>query len=150
MEHHGPSWTIMDHHGTSWTNIFQTSWRLRVLKAANCHDDAVGELRRDGTLRLFDGALSTCPGSGRWFCLFPTAGPVGFQSLGAGAGSRGLAAFKIRNGTLEPWNPGTLEPWNPGTLEPRNPGTLEPWNPGTLKPWNPGTLEPWNPGTLEP
>ena len=28
----------------------------------------------------------------------------------AGAGSRGLAAFKIRNGTLEPWNPGTLEP----------------------------------------
>jgi len=25
----------------------------------------------------------------------------------AGAGSRGLAAFKIRN---EPWNPGTLEP----------------------------------------
>ena len=53
----------------------------------------------------------------------------------AGAGSRGLAAFKIRNGTLE------LEPWNPGTLE------LEPWNPGTLEPWNPGTLEPWNPGT---
>ena len=69
MEHHGPSWTIMDHHGTSWTKIFQTSWRLHVLKAANCHDDAVGELRRDGTLRLFDGALSTCPGSGRWFCL---------------------------------------------------------------------------------
>ena len=55
----------------------------------------------------------------------------------AGAGSRGLAAFKIRNGTLEPWNPGTLEPWNPGTL---NPGTL---NLGTLEPWNPG---PWNPG----
>ena len=52
----------------------------------------------------------------------------------AGAGSRGLAAFKIRNGTLEPWNPGTLEPWNPGTLEPWNPGTLEPWNPGTLEP----------------
>ena len=55
----------------------------------------------------------------------------------AGAGSRGLAAFKIRNGTLEPWNPGTLdlgtlEPWNPGTL-----GTLEPWNAGTLQPWNP-------------
>ena len=46
----------------------------------------------------------------------------------AGAGSRGLAAFKIRNGTLE------LEPWNPGTLEPWNPGTLEPWNPGTLEP----------------
>ena len=42
--------------------------------------------------------------------LFPTAGPVGFQSLGLG---RGLAAFKIRNGTLEPWNP-ALEP---GTLE---------------------------------
>ena len=73
----------------------------------------------------------------------------------AGAGSRGLAAFKIRNGTLEPWNPGTLdlgtlEPWNPGTL-----GTLEPWNAGTLQPWNPGTLnlenvEPWNPATLEP
>ena len=68
----------------------------------------------------------------------------------AGAGSRGLAAFKIRNGTLEPWNPGTLEPWNPGTREPGNPGTLKPWNPGTLEPWNPGTLEPWNPGTLEP
>ena len=77
----------------------------------------------------------------------------------AGAGSRGLAAFKIRNGTLEPWNPGTLEPWNPGTLEPWNPGTLEPWNPGTnwnpynpttLEPWNPKTLEPWNPGTMEP
>ena len=66
----------------------------------------------------------------------------------AGAGSRGLAAFKIRNGTLElePWNPGTLESWNPGTLEPWNPGTLEPWNPGTLKL---GTLEPWNPGTLD-
>ena len=44
----------------------------------------------------------------------------------AGAGSRGLAAFKIRNGTLEPWNPETLEPRNPGTLEPWNPGTLEP------------------------
>ena len=59
----------------------------------------------------------------------------------AGAGSRGLAAFKIRN---EPWNPGTLKPWNPGTLEP--------WNPGTLKPWNPGTetLEPSNPATVEP
>ena len=37
----------------------------------------------------------------------------------AGAGSRGLAAFKIRNGTLEPWNPGTLDPWNP------NPRTVE-------------------------
>ena len=36
----------------------------------------------------------------------------------AGAGSQGLAAFKIRNGTLEPWNPGTLHTWNPGTLEP--------------------------------
>ena len=64
-------------------------------------------------------------------------GPVGFSISRAGAGSRGLAAFKIRNGTLEPWNPGTLEPWNPGTL---NPGTL---NLGTLEPWNPG---PWNPG----
>ena len=62
----------------------------------------------------------------------------------AGAGSRGLAAFKIRN---EPWNPGTLgtlEPWNPETLEPRNPGTLKPWNPGTE------TLEPSNPATVEP
>ena len=55
----------------------------------------------------------------------------------AGAGSRGLAAFKIRNGTLEPWNPG---PWNPGTLEPWNPGNL-----GTLERRNPATLEPWNP-----
>ena len=51
----------------------------------------------------------------------------------AGAGSRGLAAFKIRN-----------EPWNPETLEPRNPGTLKPWNPGTE------TLEPSNPATVEP
>ena len=64
-----------------------------------------------------------------------------------GAGSRGLAAFKIRNGTLEPWNPGTLEP---GTLEPWNPGTLEPWNLGTPEAWNPGTLEPRNPATLKP
>ena len=71
----------------------------------------------------------------------------------AGAGLRGLAAFKIRNGTLEPWNLGileNLEPWNPGTLEPWNPGTLEPWNPGTPEPWNPETLEPWNPATVEP
>ena len=74
----------------------------------------------------------------------------------AGAGSRGLAAFKIRNGTLEPWNPGTLEPWNLGTPEPWNPETLEPWNPATVEPWNLGTLAPWNPqgfwnpATLEP
>ena len=47
---------------------------------------------------------------------------------GAGTESQKLAALKIWNGTLEPWNPGTLEPWNPGTLEPWNPGTLEPWN----------------------
>ena len=58
----------------------------------------------------------------------------------AGAGSRGLAAFKIRNGTLEPWNPG---PWNPGTLEPWNPGNL-----GTFL--NLENVEPWNPATLEP
>jgi len=76
----------------------------------------------------------------------------------AGAGSRGLAAFKIRwnPGTLEHWNPGTLEPWNPGTLEPWNLGileNLESWKPGksgTLEPWNPETLEARNPGTLEP
>ena len=72
----------------------------------------------------------------------------------AGAGSRGLAAFKIRNGTLEPWNPGTLEPWNPGTLEPwtLEPWTLEPWNLGTLDPGtlDPETLECRNPATLEP
>ena len=52
--------------------------------------------------------------------IFPTAGPVGFQSLGLG----------LARGDLQPsnpeWNPGTLEPWNPETLEPRNPGTLEP------------------------
>ena len=62
---------------------------------------------------------------------FPTAGPVGFQSLGLG----------LARGDLQPSKSGM----NPGTLEP-----LEPWNPGTLKPWNPGTLEPWNPETLEP
>ena len=64
----------------------------------------------------------------------------------AGAGSRGLAAFKTRNGTLElePWNPGTLESWNPGTLEPS-----QPWNPGTLEPWDLGTLEPCDPGALK-
>ena len=53
----------------------------------------------------------------------------------AGTESQKLAALKIRNGTLEPWNLGTLEPWNLGTLEPWNP---EPWNPGTLEP---GTFE---------
>ena len=107
--------------------------------------------------------------------LFPTAGPVGFQSLGLGLARGDLQPSKSG---MEPWNPGTLEPWNPGTLEPwgtlgnpgepwgtlGNPGTLEPWNLGilenleswktwnlgTLEPWNPGTLKPWNPGTLEP
>ena len=89
--------------------------------------------------------------------LFPTAGPVGFQSLGLGLGRGDLQPSKSG---MEPWNPGTLEPgtlrletlepWNPETLEPRNSGTLEPWSPGTLKPWDLGTLEPWNPGTLKP
>ena len=85
---------------------------------------------------------------------FPTAEPVGFQSLGLGLGpgdlqpsKSGMEPWNWNPGTLEPWNPGTLESWNPGTLEPWNPGTLEPWNAGTLEPWNP---EPWNPGTLEP
>ena len=48
-------------------------------------------------------------------CLFPTAGPVGFQSLGLG----------LARGDLQPSKSG-MEPWNPETLEPRNPGTLEP------------------------
>ena len=78
---------------------------------------------------------------------FPTAGPVGFQSLGLGLGRGDLQPSKSG---MEPWNPGTLEPWNPGTLEIWNLGTLEPWNSGTLEPWNPGIAERWNPGTLEP
>ena len=45
--------------------------------------------------------------------LFPTAGPVGFQSLGLGLGRGDLQPSKSG---MEPWNPGTLEPWNPGTL----------------------------------
>ena len=48
--------------------------------------------------------------------LIPNSGACWVSISRAGAGSRGLAAFKIRNGTLEPWNPGTLEPWNLGTL----------------------------------
>ena len=66
------------------------------------------------------------------FCpvdIFPTVGPVGFQSLGLGLDRGDLQPSKSG---MEPWNPGTLEPWNPGTL---NPGTL---NLGTLEPWNPG------------
>ena len=78
-----------------------------------------------------------------WFPpLIPNSRACWVSISRAGAGSRGLAAFKIRNGTLEPWNPGTLKPWNPGTLEPWNPGTPEPWNPETLEPWNPATVEP--------
>ena len=95
----------------------------------------------------------------------PNSRACGVSISRAGAGSRRLAAFKIRNGTLEPWKPGSLEAWKPGSLEawnpePWNPGTLERWNLGTLEPedpgtpesWNPGpgTLEPWNAGTLEP
>ena len=107
---------------------------------------------------------------------FPTAGPVGFQSLGLGLARGDLQPSKSGMEPLEPlepwnlgalqpctpgtllgsWNPETLEPleplepWNPGTLKPWNPGTLEPWNPGTPEPWNPETLEPWNPATVEP
>ena len=47
------------------------------------------------------------------FFLFPTAGPVGFQSLGLGLGRGDLQPSKSG---MEPWNPGTLEPWNAGTL----------------------------------
>ena len=78
--------------------------------------------------------------------IFPTAGPVGFQSLGLGLGRGDLQPSKSG---MEPWNPGTLEPWKSGTLEPWNPGILEPWNPGIAERWNPGTLEPWNPGSLD-
>jgi len=81
---------------------------------------------------------------------FPTAGPVGFQSLGLGLARGDLQPSKSG---MEPWNPGTLEPWNFGilqNLEPWNLGTPEPWNPGTPEPWNPETLEPWNPATVEP
>ena len=53
------------------------------------------------------------------YIKFPTAGPVGFKSLGLG----------LARGDLQPSKSG-MEPWN-----------LEPWNPGTLEPWNPGTLE---------
>ena len=60
---------------------------------------------------------------------------------GAGSGTRGLAALKIWNVALEPWNLGTLEP---GTPEPSNPGTLEP-----LNFWNPGTPERLNLATLD-
>ena len=62
-------------------------------------------------------------------CFIPNSRTCWVSISRAGAGSRGLAAFKIRNGTLELWNlakSGTLEPWNPGTLEPWNPGTPEP------------------------
>ena len=95
--------------------------------------------------------------------IFPTAGPVGFQSLGLGLARGDLQPSKSGMGpwnleTLKPWSWehwrkfGTLEPWNLGTLEPprtQDLGTLEPWNPGALEPWNPGALERRNPGTLE-
>ena len=54
---------------------------------------------------------------------FPTAGPVGFQSLGLGLARGDLQPSKSG---MEPWNPGTPEPWNPETLEPWNPATVEP------------------------
>ena len=42
-----------------------------------------------------------------WYLLFPTARPVGFQSLGLGLKGRDLQPSKSG---MEPWNPGTLKP----------------------------------------
>ena len=120
-------------------------------------------------------SLESCSNGQTIQSKFPTAGPVGFQSLGLGLQPGDLQPSKSgmepwNPGTQEPWNPGTLqlgtsEPWNFGTSEPRNPETLKPWtlelwwnfwNPGTgtLEPWNLGTLKLWwnfwNPGTLQP
>ena len=85
------------------------------------------------------------------YTLFPTARPVGFQSLGLWLARGDLQPSKSG---MEPWNPGTLEPWNPG---PQPTGTLEPWN---LESWNAGTLKllelsnpcnfgTWNPRAME-
>ena len=105
-------------------------------------------------------------GFGKWYILIPNSRVCWVLISRAGAGSRGLAPFKIRNGTLHTWHPAgileTLEPlepwkpWNPENVGPWNPGTLEPWNLGILRSWNPETLAPrnpqgfWNPTTLEP
>ena len=54
--------------------------------------------------------------------LIPNSRACWVSIPAAGAESRGLAALKIRNGTLKRWNVETS-----GTLE-----LLEPWNHGTL------------------
>ena len=123
---------------------FRDSW---TFVSHHCVSSGSGTcLRVPGLVSRVPGLLKPCLPSLCFFLWFMRA--PGFLEIPnsracwvsisrAGAGSRGLAAFKIRNGTLEPWNPGTL---NLGTLEPWNPGTL-----GTLEPWNAGTLQPWNP-----
>ena len=123
----------------TWRSVKDTDMRQHGVK-----------LRKDGSRNGTEICTSswgqtTCQVSTDIRCLwmlFPTAGPVGFQSLGLGLARGDLQPSKS-GGTLEPWNLGTLEPWNPGTLEPWNPGKsgiLESWK--IWKIWNLGTLEP--------
>ena len=138
------SWTFVSHHCvSSGSGTCLPSSRTCLPGSGTC-----------GTLSpIIVFFLVVYEGSG--FLEIPNSRACWVSISRAGAGSRGLAAFKIRNGTLElepwNWNPGTLEPWNPGTLKPWNPKTLETRNLGTLEPWDPGTPEFWNPGpgTLE-